>query len=113
MIALPPARKPMKKRLTRKSSEFRQQQNSINISTADVQKNHREGEVAIEFVNFKFLYKKWTDSVIYAAYILHKHDSVPAFVPLRGEKDCLCPCRKTIQRSFLGAPGRQAHAVTR
>jgi len=72
--------------LTRTSAEFRRHQNSINISMADVQKNLREGEVAIEFVNFKLLYKKWTDSVIYAAYILHKHDSVPAFVPLCEEK---------------------------
>lgn len=39
-------------------------------------------EVAIEFVRFNFYHKKWTDSIIYAAYILNKKDPVPVFIPL-------------------------------
>ena len=39
-------------------------------------------EVAIEFVKFHYYDGAWTDSVIYAAYILRKNESVPKFVPL-------------------------------
>ncbi|MCY7310600.1 MAG: CHAT domain-containing protein [Chitinophagaceae bacterium] len=76
----------LEKELNRKSAEFRNQQKSIRISLQDVRKNLEPNEVAIEFVNFKFYNKKWTNSTIYAAYILNKNDSVPVFVPLFEEK---------------------------
>ena len=76
----------LEKELNRKSSEFRNQQNTIRISLKDVQKNLQKDEVAIEFVSFHLYNKKWTDSVLYVAYILTKNDSVPIFVPLCEEK---------------------------
>jgi len=79
----------LEKELSRKSSEFRNQQNAIRISLQDVQKNLQQDEVAIEFVSFQLYNKKWTDSTIYAAYILQKTDSVPRFVPLFEEKQLI------------------------
>jgi len=76
----------LEKELNRKSSAFRNQQNDIRISMNDVQKKLQQDEVAIEFVSFNLYNKKWTDSIIYAAYVLHKNDSVPQFVPLCEEK---------------------------
>ncbi len=76
----------LEKELSRRSSEFRNQQKAIRISLQDVQKNLNQDEVAIEFVSFRLYNKKWTDSTIYAAYVLNKNDSIPVFVPLCEEK---------------------------
>jgi CHAT domain-containing protein len=76
----------LEKELSRKSAEFLNQQKATHVSLKDVQKNLREDEIAIEFVSFRLYNRKWTDSTIYAAYILRKNDSVPSFVPLCEEK---------------------------
>jgi len=76
----------LEKELTRKSAEFKGQQQSVEIKTTNVQSRLKEGEIALEFVRFELFNKNWTDSVIYAAYILSKNDSIPLFVPLCEEK---------------------------
>ncbi len=77
------------KELNMLSSEFRNQQNALQVSLPDVQKNLQAGEAAIEFVRFQLLNKQWTDSVIYAAYIVQKNDPVPVFIPLCEEKQLI------------------------
>jgi CHAT domain-containing protein len=74
------------KELVKRSADFRNRQNFLQVTLHDVQNKLRTDEVAIEFVNFGLYNKKWTDSTIYAAYILNKKDSVPVFVPLCEEK---------------------------
>ena len=76
----------LEKELVRKSSEFRNQQNAIRISMTDVQRNLQPDEAAIEFVKFRLINKKWTDSIIYAAYLVKQNDSTPRFIPLCEEK---------------------------
>ncbi|MEI9909499.1 MAG: tetratricopeptide repeat protein [Bacteroidota bacterium] len=76
----------LEKELTRTSSAFRKQQNTVHISLHDVRKNMKPDEVAIEFVSFHLYNKKWTDSTVYAAYLLNKTDSLPVFIPLCEEK---------------------------
>lgn len=74
------------KELSQRSSEFRTQQASLQVAMQDVQMKLQRDEAAIEFVRFRLFNKKWTDSTIYAAYILRKNDTVPKFVPLCEEK---------------------------
>ncbi len=74
------------KELSRRSTEFRNQNVSLQITMKDVQKKLQQDEAAIEFVRFRLFNKKWTDSIIYAAYILRKDDVVPSFIPLCEEK---------------------------
>jgi tetratricopeptide (TPR) repeat protein len=76
----------LEKILTRKSAAFKNQQQALQIKIYEVHKNLQLNEVAIEFVKFDLYNKKWTDSVLYAAYVLTKNDSVPFFVPLCEEK---------------------------
>lgn len=76
----------LEKELNRKSISFRTEKQELQIKTKEVAKSLKQGEVAIEFVRFNVDNKKWTDSVMYAAYILNKTDSVPVFVPLCEEK---------------------------
>jgi CHAT domain-containing protein/Flp pilus assembly protein TadD len=74
------------KELSRRSAIFAKKQKAISVSLQDVQQNLQPGEVAIEFVSFRLYNKKWTDSTIYAAYILKQNESLPIFVPLFEEK---------------------------
>ncbi|MBP6588878.1 MAG: tetratricopeptide repeat protein [Chitinophagaceae bacterium] len=76
----------MEKDLGRRSTAFRTQQASAAVSVRDIQLQLDNDEIAIEFVRFRLYNKKWTDSIIYAAYILNKKDSVPVFVPLCEER---------------------------
>lgn len=76
----------LEKELTRKSADFKNQIQSIDIKTTNVQSKLEEGEVALEFVRFEVLNREWTDSIMYAAYILGRNDSIPVFVPLFEEK---------------------------
>lgn len=76
----------LEKELTRKSAEFKGQQQSLEIKTTNVQSRLKEDEIALEFVRFELLNNEWTDSIMYAAYILTKNDSIPVFVPLCEEK---------------------------
>ena len=70
------------KELTRKSAEFSAGQKSIRVNFTELQKKLAKDEVAIEFVNFDYYNKKWTDSTIYGAYVIRPTDSVPQFIPL-------------------------------
>ncbi|OSZ81338.1 hypothetical protein CAP36_08915 [Chitinophagaceae bacterium IBVUCB2] len=76
----------LEKELTRKSSAFKNQQQSLQLKINEVQKNLQQNEVAIEFVRFNLFNKKWTDSTLYAAYVLTKNNSAPIFIPLCEEK---------------------------
>jgi CHAT domain-containing protein/tetratricopeptide (TPR) repeat protein len=74
------------KELVRRSAGFDSLQTELKISMKDVQQSLQPGEAVVEFVKFNLYNKKWTDSTIYAAYILRKNDTVPIFVPLCEEK---------------------------
>ena len=76
----------LEKQLNRLSAAFRDQQQSLRIKLKDVQKGLRQDEAAVEFVRFRLYNKKWTDSIMYAAYILTPGDSIPDFVPLFEER---------------------------
>ncbi len=76
----------LEKELNNKSSQFKNQQQALDINVNKVWKKLLQNEAAVEFVSFRVLHKWLTDSIIYAAYILSKKDSVPVFVPLFEEK---------------------------
>jgi tetratricopeptide (TPR) repeat protein len=76
----------LEKQLNAESSVFRQQQQSLRIKTTDVQNGLQEEEATIEFTRFQLYNKNWTDSIMYAAYILTKNDSIPVYVPLCEER---------------------------
>jgi len=87
------------KELTRSLKEFKNLHQSIQINTSRVCKELSIDEKAIEFVSFKLYNKQWTDSIIYAAYVLAKNDSNPIFIPLFEEKQL---------RQLLDSTGKSA-----
>ncbi|MEO7924343.1 MAG: CHAT domain-containing tetratricopeptide repeat protein [Chitinophagaceae bacterium] len=66
----------LEKELNRRSAAFGNQQKAFRVTVQDLQKNLADGEAAIEFVKFRLFNIKWTDSVIYGAYILRKNEPV-------------------------------------
>ncbi len=76
----------LEKELTRNSAAFRSQQDALLISRKEVQKALLPDEAAIAFVRYRLYKNAWTDSVLYAAYILRGDDTHPQFVPLCEEK---------------------------
>lgn len=76
----------LEKELSRISTGFRQQKGSLRISMKEIQNELANDEAVIEFVSFKLINKKITDSVIYGAYIYRKSDDRASFVPLFEEK---------------------------
>lgn len=70
------------KTLVRLSSAFRNLRKGLDVKLQDIQKNLKADEAAVEFVNFRLLHPGDGDSMMYAAFVLRKEDSVPAFIPL-------------------------------
>ncbi len=56
------------------------------VTWQEVQQNLRPGEAAIEFVHYKFINPKPTDSTMYAALVLFPGTAQPTFIPLFEEK---------------------------
>ncbi|HEY6062352.1 MAG TPA: tetratricopeptide repeat protein, partial [Chitinophagaceae bacterium] len=79
----------LEKELVRLSSGFRNMKSGIGVKMEDVQRKLAGDEAAIEFVSFRLFNKDMTDSIIYAAFILKKQDTVPSFVPLFEEKQLI------------------------
>jgi len=71
------------KELTRLSSSFRQGKLLTEANWTAVQQALRPNEVAIEFASFQYYdSKRWTDTTLYTALVLRKHDPYPTLVNL-------------------------------
>jgi len=81
--SLEAAAEKLEKELVRNLSGF---DASIQLPVEKLQAQLDKDEAAIEFVSFNFFHKKWTDSVLYVAYIIRKDATDPVFVPLCEEK---------------------------
>lgn len=73
-------------KLMQRSEKYQQMVAERNVGLPQIQQALQDNEAAIEFVHFQYWNKKWTDSVLYAAYIFRREDTMPVFVPLFEEK---------------------------
>lgn len=108
----------LEKELSIKSSGFRNQQKSSQTMSADVVKNLEKDESAIEFVRFKLIRNNRSDSIMYAAYILTRNDSIPVFVPLCEERQLQqlfdsagTTATSMVSRFYRGAEVRNKNAA--
>lgn len=92
------------KELSNVSVAFRNQQEATAITWKKVQANLQADEAAIEFVSFNLYNRQWTDTTIYAAYIIRKNDSAPQFVYLTNEQE--------LQR-LIDSAGKTATALVK
>jgi len=75
----------LEKELIRRSSGLRNLKEGMNVKMEDVQQKLKEDEAAIEFVQYSLLGKDGSVKSSYAALVITKNDSAPAFVPLCDE----------------------------
>lgn len=76
----------LEKNITRKSSEFAEAKKSLNITWKQIQEKLKPNEVVIDLVAYNFYNKKWTDSVMYGAFVIKKDSKFPKFISLFEEK---------------------------
>jgi len=72
--------------LVRQSTTFRDYQKLQETDWEDVRNSLKQGEAAIEFINFNYYDKRWTDSIYYCALVLRKDYDHPKMIYLFEEK---------------------------
>lgn len=76
----------LEKQINQQSSVFRVNQQGNQIDFEKIQKSLKADEAAIEFIRFSYFNKTWTDSILYAAFIVLPGAITPHFVLLCEEK---------------------------
>ncbi len=76
----------IEKDLTRQSSVFADAKKSLSITWKAVQDKLQSNEVAIDIVAYNYNVKKWTDSIVYAAFVIGKDFKTPKYIPLFEQK---------------------------
>jgi CHAT domain-containing protein len=76
----------LEKELTRLSSNFAEAKNSLAINWKQIQDRLQTNEIAIDLVSFQYYNKKWTDSIVYSAFVVGKNFKVPKYIPLFEQK---------------------------
>ena len=79
----------LEKQLMQQLPSFQEQVKNNNIQWQQVQATLANDEAAIEFVNFQYHNKHWTDTTFYAAYIVKKGITHPIFINCFQEKDLI------------------------
>ncbi|MBR9846677.1 MAG: CHAT domain-containing protein, partial [Algicola sp.] len=78
----------LEKGITVESLDYKQYEMKLNADWKDVRSKLSKNEASIEFVNFYYFDKEWTEDIYYCALVL-KANSSPEFVFLFKEKDLL------------------------
>jgi CHAT domain-containing protein len=76
----------MEKELKKRSVEYSQSLDEAEITWKQVQEKLKPDEAVVEFASFGYYNKKWTDSTLYCALVLRKHDIAPRLFYLFEEK---------------------------
>lgn len=76
----------LEKELTRASSEFADAKQNLSVKWKDLQDKLKPNEAIVDLVSFNYFNKKWTDSILYGAFIVKKGYIVPKYTPLFEEK---------------------------
>ncbi len=58
----------------------------LEISYKDFIKKLKPNEVVIDLVKFNYYHKKWTDSILYSAFVIKKGFKTPKYIALFEEK---------------------------
>lgn len=91
----------LEKELTRQSALFADAKKSLSTSWKQIQDQLKPKEVAIDLVAFNYYNKKWTDSVVYSAFVVDKSCKYPKYIPLFEQKqlEFLLAKNKDVQDS--------------
>lgn len=76
----------LEKELTRLSATFAEAKKSLAVSWKQIQEKLKPNEVVIDLVSFNYYNTKWTDSIMYGAFVIKKDSKFPKFINLFEEK---------------------------
>jgi CHAT domain-containing protein/tetratricopeptide (TPR) repeat protein len=76
----------LEKDITRLSSTFAEAKKSLLVTWQDVQQKLKPNEVVVDLVSYNYYNKKWTDSIMYGAFVFDKNSKFPKFVSLFEER---------------------------
>ena len=77
----------IEKELARDSSLFSDSKNALSINWKQVQEKLQPNAIAIHIVAYNYYDKKWTDKIVYAAFVVGKGYKAPKYIPLFEEKE--------------------------
>ncbi|MCX6165591.1 MAG: CHAT domain-containing protein, partial [Ignavibacteriae bacterium] len=72
----------LEKEISLKSEDFKSEVESREIKYIDIQKALKQNETAIEFLDFKYFDKNWTDTIYYCALIIRPDLENPILISL-------------------------------
>ena len=76
----------LEKELVRSSVEFADAKKALSINWKQIQDKLKANELAVDLVAFRYYNQKWTDSIVYAAFVVGKDFKAPKYIPLFEEK---------------------------
>ena len=76
----------LEKELTRLSATFAEAKKSLAVSWKQIQEKLKPNELVIDLVSFNYYNTKWTDSIMYGAFVIKKDSKFPKFINLFEEK---------------------------
>jgi CHAT domain-containing protein len=76
----------LEKELTRLSSNFAEAKNALSVNWKQIQEKLKPHEIAIDLVAFNYYNKKWTDSIVYGAFVVKKDSKFPKYISLFEQK---------------------------
>jgi tetratricopeptide (TPR) repeat protein len=77
----------LEKKLMQKLPEFRNSIINNKLTWRDIKSKLKPDELAVDFVSFRYYDKHWTDSTLYAAFLIRSEWTEPKFVNLFREED--------------------------
>ena len=72
----------LEKDITRLSSDFANAKKALSVTWKQIQEKLKSNEVAIDMVSYNYYNKKWTDSLVYGAFIIKKDSKFPKYITL-------------------------------
>ena len=76
----------LEKELVSQSTDFADSKKSLSITWKQIQEKLQPNEITIDLVAYNYYNKKWTDSIVYAAFVVKKGFKVPKYIPLFKQK---------------------------
>ena len=76
----------LEKELVRQSTAFADAKKTLAANWKQIQENLKPNEIAIDLVAYNYYNKKWTDSIVYAAFVVKKEFKSPKYIPLFEQK---------------------------
>lgn len=76
----------LEKDLIRQSTLFADAKKSLSTTWKQIQDQLKPNEAAIDLVAFNYYNKKWTDSIVYSAFVVSKSCKYPKYIPLFEQK---------------------------